>query len=108
MSAEIAHTRGDDWIRFTLTGEIDLDNYERLEGDVVAAISNEVAHATFDMAGVEYIDSAGMRVLFTLAARLELLQIELRLIAPEGSPARRVIELSGLDQLVVLESEGGD
>jgi hypothetical protein len=37
-----------------------------------------------------------------LANRLEMLQTRMGLIAPHGSPIRRVIEMSGLDAFVEL------
>ena len=54
------------------------------------------------MSGVAYLDSAGLRVLYTLATRLDLLQIGLEVEAPVGSVARHVIELSGLASVANL------
>lgn len=91
-----------DGIRFSLSGEIDLANAAEIEDDVLGSISNVLKLAVVDLTDVEFIDSAGMRILFTLAGRLQTLQIDLEVVAPLGSPARRVIELSGLEPLVVL------
>jgi stage II sporulation protein AA (anti-sigma F factor antagonist) len=60
-------------------------------------------HAVVDLTQVTYIDSIGMRVLFGLATSLQTAQIGLKLIAPIGSPARRLIEISGLDVIVDVE-----
>jgi stage II sporulation protein AA (anti-sigma F factor antagonist) len=87
---------GDDTARITLTGEIDMDNARQVEQEILAAISNQLSGVTLDLGGIEYIDSAGIRVLFTLGDRLSTLQIDLRLLVPEVSPVRRVIDLSGV------------
>ena len=68
------------------------------------AISNQLTAVTLDLSGLEYIDSAGIRVLFTLANRLTILQIALRLVVPDRSPVRKVIDLSGMAAAVPVHS----
>lgn len=87
-SAESAYLR--------IAGEIDMDNASQVQHQILRAISNEHTGVTLDLSGVEYLDSAGLRVLFTLGNRLGILQITLRLVVPEVSPVRRVIDLSGM------------
>jgi len=87
---------GTDTARITLAGEIDMDNARQVETGILGAISNQLTGVTLDLSGIEYIDSAGLRVLFSLGARLTTLQIGLRLLVPEQSPVRRVIDLSGM------------
>jgi stage II sporulation protein AA (anti-sigma F factor antagonist) len=79
-----------------LAGEIDLENAAVIQAAIDAAISNHEMDAVVDLSEITYIDSVGMRYLFTLAGRLNTAQIRFRLVAPEGTPARRVVELSGL------------
>jgi anti-sigma B factor antagonist/stage II sporulation protein AA (anti-sigma F factor antagonist) len=86
----------------TLAGEVDLANAAEVEARLFSAITNLVTTVSVDLTRTEYIDSAGLQVLFALAARLRVLQIELDLLAPPGSPARRAVELSGLDSLAPL------
>jgi anti-anti-sigma factor len=83
-------------VRITLTGEIDMDNAAQVEHRILSAISNQLSTVTVDLGGLDYIDSAGLRVLFTLGSRLDVLQITLRLVVPTGSSIRRVIDLSGM------------
>ena len=52
--------------------------------------------------------AAVARRLFALAARLEVLQIGLRCHVPKGSLPRRVLELSGFEQLAPLDDRPGD
>jgi anti-anti-sigma factor len=90
-------------VRIDLAGEVDLDNAAGVEEQLSAAIPNHLVSVTLDVSGLEYIDSVGLRILFALAARLEVLQIELQVIAPLGSLARRVLELSGVEAIVELD-----
>lgn len=92
---EVEHGR-DDTLRIAVAGEIDMDNSTDAEHEILDAISNQVTAVTLDLSGVDYIDSAGLRVLFTLGTRLETLQIALQLLVPSESPIRRVIDLSGV------------
>jgi stage II sporulation protein AA (anti-sigma F factor antagonist) len=92
-----------DTVLIVIEGEIDLANAGFVERQIAAAISNRTMSTAVDLAAVTYVDSIGMRVLFELATRLQTAQIALKLIAPMGSPARRVIEISGLDSVVDVE-----
>ena len=85
-----------DTARIALFGEIDMANADEVEQQILGAIGNQLTAATIDLSGLEYIDSAGLRVLFTLGSRLDVLQITLRIVVPTGSSIRRVIDLSGM------------
>jgi anti-anti-sigma factor len=89
-----------------IDGEIDLSNANYVEREIGNAISNRSLAATIDLTSVGYIDSIGMRVLFALSSRLDTAQIEFKIIAPVGSPAHRVIEISGLDSIVDIVESG--
>lgn len=93
-------------VRIDLSGEIDLENAASVEEQLSAAIPNHMTSVTLDVSALEFIDSVGLRILFALAARLEVLQIELRVIAGVGTLVRRVLELSGFQAIVALEPHG--
>lgn len=88
-----------------LVGEVDLANHQAVEADLNEAISNRCTRVLVDLTGVTFIDSAGLRTLFRLATRLDRLQIDFELVAPTGSAAARVVELSGLSSLVPVSSD---
>jgi anti-anti-sigma factor len=94
----------DGGVRITVTGEIDMDNAAQVEHQIMAAISNQVSTVTVDLGGLDYIDSAGLRVLFTLGTRLETLQIALKVVVPTGSAVRRVIDLAGLSGVMPVSA----
>jgi anti-anti-sigma factor len=94
-------------VHIVLAGEIDMANAPLVEDEVSEAITNHVTSATIDLGQVSYLDSAGLRFLFDLAARLPTLQIDLELIAPAGSASRRVAEMSGLVAVARVTPEAG-
>ena len=89
-------------VRIRLRGEIDLGNVSTVDEQICAAVSGQPTAVSVDLTNLTYIDSVGMRLLFDLASHLQKMRIALELIAPFESPARRLIQFSGLDSLVVL------
>ncbi|MFI2642113.1 STAS domain-containing protein [Streptomyces sp. NPDC018610] len=70
----------------TAVGEIDMSN----TADLAAALERTPGPLVLDLSGVEYLDSAGLSVLFAHAERLEL--VAGPLLAP-------VLTISGLADL---------
>jgi anti-anti-sigma factor len=98
----VVHTEGSA-VRIGISGEIDLENAETVEDQLAAAIPNETTAVVLELGELHYLDSAGLRVLFALAARLEVLQILLRVHVPPGAPSRRALQLSGFEGIATLE-----
>lgn len=89
-------------VRVRLAGDIDLANAGTVQDEVNSAITNRVSNVVVDLSDVTYLDSAGLRILFTLAGRLRTLQTTLEVLVPVSSPVRRAVELSGLEPFVRL------
>jgi anti-anti-sigma factor len=83
-------------LRVALRGEIDMVNVGTVDGDIRALISNRHTDVVLDLAELTHLDSSGLRMLFSLGTRLEVLQIRFHLDVPWDAPSRRVIELSGI------------
>jgi anti-anti-sigma factor len=94
-SATVSTTTDGTVVSITVRGEIDIDNAAGIEERILGAIDNHATSVRVDLTDLRYMDSSGLRILFTLAARLEVLQIRLDIIAPDGSPTRRVLDLAG-------------
>lgn len=90
-------------VQIDLSGEVDLANASDVEAALRSAVSNHSKTVTLDLTNVEYIDSAGLRIIASLATRLRRSQIELTIVAPPRSPARLVFELSGLMTIATIE-----
>lgn len=92
-------------VEIVLDGEIDLANATEVGQAIADAITNRTSAAVVDLSRVTYMDSAGLQILFELAARLPTLQIALELVAPVGSQVRMVMELCGLTSIVAVRPE---
>lgn len=84
--------------QIVLDGEIDLSNASEVESQIHATLHNQMTRVTVDLSRVSYIDSAGVRLLVKLASRLKVLRIDFGIVVPFGSAARRVVEITGLEE----------
>lgn len=57
-----------------------------VEDEIREAVSNQPAIVSVDLTDLTYMDSAGVRILFTLASRLQALRIALELIVHSALP----------------------
>jgi stage II sporulation protein AA (anti-sigma F factor antagonist) len=89
-------------MRIVVGGAIDLATAPRVEAEILAAIGNHATIVTVDLTDVDYLDSAGLRVVYRLATRLAELRTQLEIVAPAGSISRRVIEMSGFNGIGTL------
>ena len=92
-------------VRASLEGELDLSNATDLESWVVDAVPNDSTGMVLDLSGLTYIDSAGIRLLLTLVGRFKWRGQRLALLAPDGCRARRVIELAGAQEALVVDED---
>jgi anti-sigma B factor antagonist len=86
-------------------GEVDMSNAGEVLAGIRAAVPNGVATLIVDLTETRFLDSTGLRVLFRLAERLQARRQVLRLVIPEGSPVRAVVELTGLDEVIPVDAE---
>jgi anti-anti-sigma factor len=90
-----------------LSGEVDLSNVEWLARQIDLAVRGS-DHVVIDLTEIDYIDSQGLRLLKQLSDRFTGLGASLRLVAPPGSFARSVLEMTLLDENVdVLDAPAG-
>lgn len=81
----------------TVTGEIDMSNASTLDEALASSTGN--GRLLVDMRAVEYLDSAGLTVLFSHAERIRL--VANPLLAP-------VLTISGLTELTPVEGIASD
>lgn len=94
---EIDHVRGVPVAR--LAGEVDVSNVDYIENELDAAAGRTPLFVV-DLTRTEYFDSAGIRLLFTLTARLKTRRQELHVIVPHDAVIRRVLEITDFVRVV--------
>ena len=78
-----------------ITGEVDISNVDDI-GRRLTALPNFAHGLVIDLRLVSYMDSTGISLLHNLAGRLRERSQQLIIVCPQGSPPRRVLELTGL------------
>jgi anti-sigma B factor antagonist len=94
-------TRGDGTV--VVSGEVDLFSAPRLEQVVDGAVLDGEGDVVIDLAGVRFMDSAGLNILIRCFKPLDQQGRRLVLRSPQAA-VRRTLELGGITTLVDLES----
>lgn len=79
-----------------LTGEIDLSNAGSIEEAISTAIPNHAKAIILDLTDLEYIDSAGIGLIYRLREKLQVRGQELKLVIGAGSLAADALRLAGV------------
>jgi anti-anti-sigma factor len=82
----------------SLAGELDSTNADALRDAVASVVAARPERLVFDLAGLRFMDSAGIAVLISAAADVDV--VELR---NPSEIVRRVIELTGLTTVFRVE-----
>jgi anti-anti-sigma factor len=91
-----------------LTGEIDMSNAVDVYASLIDRITSDVVGVAIDLAGVRYLDSAGILMLFRLRTYLETTGQDLRLILVPGSVVLKTLELVDVPgTIAVVDSTAG-
>ena len=85
-------------VTLEITGRLDTTTAPNLES-VVNELSEDTKELVFDMSGVEYISSAGIRVLLGAYKKMNLHQGKMR-IEKANDMVREVFEMTGLSDML--------
>ena len=88
-------------VTLEITGRLDTTTAPNLES-VINDLSDDTKELIFDMSGVEYISSAGIRVLLGAYKKMNLNQGIMR-IEKANDMVREVFEMTGLFEMLVEE-----
>jgi anti-sigma B factor antagonist len=83
-----------------LTGEIDLSNAAGIERAIAEAIPNQALALILDVSALDYLDSAGIHLVYKLRNLLRARGQALRLVVPVASPSNDALRLAGVSRNV--------
>jgi anti-sigma B factor antagonist len=83
-----------------LSGEIDLSNAQSIESAIVESTPNHALALILDVSGLDYLDSAGIHLIYKLREKLRARGQTLRLVIPADSPANDALRLAGVPRNV--------
>ena len=81
-----------------VTGELDIVGASSTGEAIGDAVPTSARALVVDLSRLEFIDSSGIAMMFSLARRLGSRRQELRVVARAGDPVQRVLELVEFDR----------
>jgi anti-anti-sigma factor len=85
-----------------ITGEVDLSNAGELRTAMFDALANDTSALVLELGDVDHLDSAGIRLLYSLRADLRARGQALRLVIPPRSAAHDALRLAGVAHHIEL------
>jgi anti-anti-sigma factor len=76
-----------------LSGELDISVAETTGRRIVDAVPSSARGVVVDMSGLDFMDSSGVSMLFSLARQVGSHRQQLRVVAPSGRPVARVLDI---------------
>lgn len=92
-------------IIIAISGEIDMSNAGDLRTAIIEATPNKALGVVLDLTGCNYIDSAGIHLLYRLGDGLRARGQTLRVVIPPGSSASDALRLAGVKRHVDVVAE---
>jgi anti-sigma regulatory factor (Ser/Thr protein kinase)/anti-anti-sigma regulatory factor len=89
--------------RLIVRGSVDANTIDEFRRQLQAASRGGALPLELDLSRLEVLASAGVQALHELAEQMAADNLAARLIAPPGCPARYVLQLTGLDHLIVAD-----
>lgn len=87
-----------------LEGDIDLANTPSVSATVLESIPNDAIGLVVDLTTVRYIDSVGIRMLFTFVRALHASRQGIAVVVPQESPVRKLLKITHLDEATVFRA----
>jgi anti-anti-sigma factor len=83
-----------------LDGEIDMSNASELGTTISRQVPNDAMALVVELSDIDYLDSAGIQVLYELHERLDTRGQQLRLVVPDGAAITEALRLAGVQSVI--------
>jgi anti-anti-sigma factor len=93
----------DDVVVARLSGELDISVAEKTGRKIADAVPGSALGVVVDMSGLEFMDSSGVSMLFSLARQVGSHRQQLRVVAPPGRPVSRVLQIVEFDRAAPVD-----
>jgi anti-anti-sigma factor len=97
--------RDDDVVVARLTGELDISVAEQTGRQIGEAVPSSALGVVVDMGELEFMDSSGVSMLFSLARQVGSHRQQLRVVAPPGKPVSRVLEIVEFSRAAPVDAD---
>jgi anti-sigma B factor antagonist len=104
MLADVQFDSRDQVVEATVTGEVDLSNATQMCDAIGEATPNTALGVVLDLSHVDYLDSAGIHLIYRLRENLRARVQKLMLAIPAESPVQDSLRLAGVTQHLPIAS----
>jgi anti-anti-sigma factor len=111
MSASIIRVREERHgatLAIVLEGELDAASVGEVAVKLRRLVENQAERLVVDLAGVSYLDSAGINLLFAVGGELAARQLALHLVVVPGSPIERTLRIVAADRAFPVHASLGE
>jgi anti-anti-sigma factor len=105
VGVDIEHRDGGAIVVARLTGELDIAVAESVGSRIAEAVPSSAVGVIVDMSGLDFMDSSGISMLFGLARQVSRHRQALHIVAPEGRPVARVLEIVEFGRAAPVHTE---
>jgi anti-anti-sigma factor len=105
VEIQIEQLEGADVVVARLTGELDISGADSTGQRIAEAVPSSARGVVVDLSDHDFIDSSGVSMLFALARRVGSRRQELRVVAPEGKPVARVLEIVEFERAAPVHTD---
>jgi anti-anti-sigma factor len=92
--ADVTFAIDDDVVVATVIGEIDMSNAPELSDALAGRLKNESRGLVVDLSACDYVDSAGIHVLYELRERLHNRGLDLRIVVGPDTAIAPALEVA--------------
>ncbi len=96
--ADLQFTNRDDHIVAAVIGEIDMSNAAELARALADETPNDAHGLVLDLSRIDYLDSAGIHLLYRLRESLSARGLRLAIVVPRDSPVFDALRLAGIER----------
>jgi anti-anti-sigma factor len=98
--ADVRFEPRDDVVVARMQGEIDMSNADELGGALGSQVSRDVRALVLDLREIAYLDSAGVRLIYSLRQRLDHRGQQLRIVVTPGGPIADTLRIADVPRTV--------
>jgi anti-anti-sigma factor len=103
--AELTIDEQDALVIARITGELDVSLAPRIGEQISDSVPSSARGLVVDFSQLEFIDSSGVAMLFTLVRKLSSRRQDLFVVAPKDEPVTRVLEIVDFDKAAPVHED---
>lgn len=99
---DINKTKNNDTVTVALTGRLDTITQESLAKELETVFADEKVNLVFDIAALDYISSAGLRVLLTAQKKVNALGTVMKIVGAKPE-IKEIFDMTGFSEIMTME-----